>query len=120
MLADSHWCRTIEEYEAVLSNNTWDLVPRRPRANVVIGKWIFKHKFKADCSLDRYKAHWVLRGFTHRPEVDYNETFSPVVKPAAVRMLGTELSLSSRGRMTLGVEKIFWFISHTLPQCHAL
>jgi hypothetical protein len=22
MLADSHWCRTIEEYEAVLSNNT--------------------------------------------------------------------------------------------------
>jgi hypothetical protein len=35
-------------------------------------------------------------------------------------MLGTELSLSSRGRMTLGVGKIFWFISHTLPQCHAL
>jgi hypothetical protein len=35
-------------------------------------------------------------------------------------MLGTELSLSSRGRMTLGVEAIFWFISHTLPQYHAL
>jgi hypothetical protein len=35
-------------------------------------------------------------------------------------LLGTELSLSSRGRMTLGVEEIFWFISHTLPQCHAL
>jgi hypothetical protein len=30
-------------------------------------------------------------------------------------LLGTELSLSSRGRMTLGVEAIFWFISHTLP-----
>jgi hypothetical protein len=38
-------------------------------------------------------------------------------------LLGTELSLSSlssRGRVTLGVGKIFWFISHTLPQCHAL
>jgi hypothetical protein len=35
-------------------------------------------------------------------------------------MLGTELSLSSRGRMILGVEEIFWFISHTLSQCHAL
>jgi hypothetical protein len=35
-------------------------------------------------------------------------------------LLGTELSLSSRGRMTLGVGAIFWFISHTLPQCHAL
>jgi hypothetical protein len=36
------------------------------------------------------------------------------------RVLGTELSLSSRGRMTLGVGEIFWFIFHTLPQCHAL
>jgi hypothetical protein len=35
-------------------------------------------------------------------------------------LLGTELSLLSRGRMTLGVGEIFWFISHTLPQCHAL
>jgi hypothetical protein len=32
-----------------------------------------------------------------------------------VAMLGTKLSLSSRGRMTLGVGIIFWFISHTLP-----
>jgi hypothetical protein len=32
------------------------------------------------------------------------------------RVLGTELSLLLRGRMTLGVEEIFWFISHTLPQ----
>jgi hypothetical protein len=39
---------------------------------------------------------------------------------ARVLLLGTELSLSSRGRMTLGVGAIFWFISHTLPQCHAL
>jgi hypothetical protein len=37
-----------------------------------------------------------------------------------VLVLGTELSLSSRGRMTLRVGEIFWFISHTLPQCHAL
>jgi hypothetical protein len=33
----------------------------------------------------------------------------------AIKLLGTELSLSSRGRMTLGVGEIFWFISHTLP-----
>jgi hypothetical protein len=35
-------------------------------------------------------------------------------------VLVTELSLLWRGRMTLGVEKFFWFISHTLPQCYAL
>jgi hypothetical protein len=37
-----------------------------------------------------------------------------------LQMLGTELSLSSRRRMTLGVGEIFLFISHTLPQWHTL
>jgi Reverse transcriptase (RNA-dependent DNA polymerase) len=91
-LADPHWRRVMEEeYEALMANHTWDLVPRPPGANVVTGKWIFRHKLKADGTLDRYKARWVLRGFTQRPGVDYDETFSPVVKPATVR---TVLSLA--------------------------
>jgi hypothetical protein len=83
-LVGPHWRCAMEEYEALLSNNTWDLVSRPSCANVVTDKWIFKHKLKADGFLDRYKVHWVLRGFTRRPGVDYDETFSPVVKPATV------------------------------------
>jgi len=73
-----------EEFDALLANSTWDLVPRPPRANIVTGKWVFKHKYKADGSLERYKARWVLRGFTQRPDIDFSETFSHVVKPATV------------------------------------
>jgi len=74
-LADPNWRAAMEEeYGALLSNNTWDLVPRPLGANVVTGKWIFRHKFHADGSLDRYKARWVLRGFTQRSGVDYDET----------------------------------------------
>jgi hypothetical protein len=53
-----------EGYEALLSNNTWDLVPQPPRANVITDKWIFKHKLKTDGSMERYKTCWVLWGFT--------------------------------------------------------
>jgi hypothetical protein len=53
-----------EEYAALMSNGTWDLVPLPRGANVVTGKWIFKHKFKADGTLERYKARLVLHGFT--------------------------------------------------------
>jgi hypothetical protein len=90
-LADPHWRRAMEEYAALLANHTWDLVPCPPGTNVVTGKWLFRHKLTSDGSLDRYKARWVLRGFTQRPGVDYDETFSPVVKFATVR---TVLSLA--------------------------
>jgi hypothetical protein len=90
-LLNPHWRRAMEEYAALVANQTWDLVPRPPGANVVTGKWIWTHKQRADGTLERYKARWVLRGFTQRPEVDYDETFSPVVKPATVR---TVLSLA--------------------------
>ncbi|WVZ75444.1 hypothetical protein U9M48_023494, partial [Paspalum notatum var. saurae] len=71
-----------KEYTALLANQMWDLVPPPPGGNVVTGKWIWTHKRRADDTLDRYKARWVLRGFTQRPGVDYDETFRPVVKPA--------------------------------------
>ena len=95
-LADPNWRAAMEEeHAALLKNHTWDLVPRPLRANVVTGKWVFKHKFNADGSLERYKARWVLRGFTQRPGVDYSEMFSPVVKPATVRTV-LSLALSNR------------------------
>ena len=72
-----------EEYAALLANQTWDLVPRPSGCNVVTGKWIWTHKRRADDTLERYKARF-LRGFTQWLGVDYNETFSPMVKPATV------------------------------------
>uniref|UniRef100_A0A8R7QUX5 Reverse transcriptase Ty1/copia-type domain-containing protein n=1 Tax=Triticum urartu TaxID=4572 RepID=A0A8R7QUX5_TRIUA len=78
-----------EESAALIANRTWELVPRPPGANLISGKWIFKHKFHADGSLERYKARWVVRGFHQRAGVDYGETFSPVVKPATIRAVLT-------------------------------
>jgi hypothetical protein len=51
------------------------------------------HKLRANGTLDRYKARWVLWGFTQRPGVDYDKTFSPIVKSVTVRtMLVTAVS----------------------------
>jgi hypothetical protein len=74
-----------EEYGALMSNGTCELVPRPRGSNFITDKWVFTHKFLSDGTFDRYKAHWVLRDFTQRPGVDYDEIFSPVVKPATVR-----------------------------------
>ncbi|WVZ56997.1 hypothetical protein U9M48_007445 [Paspalum notatum var. saurae] len=85
-LADANWRAAMtEEYKALVDNGTWRLVPRPPRANVITDKWVFKHKYHADGSLARHKARWVIRGFSQRYGIDYDETFSPVVKPATIR-----------------------------------
>jgi hypothetical protein len=76
-----------DEFDALIRNDTWSLVPCPACVNVVTGKWIFWHKLNPDGSLARYKARWVLRGFTQREGVDYGETFNPMVKPATVRVV---------------------------------
>jgi hypothetical protein len=72
-----------------MANRTWTLVPRPPGTNVVSGKWLFRHKLKSDGTLERYKARCVVRGFSQRPGVDFDETFSPVVKSATIRAVLT-------------------------------
>jgi hypothetical protein len=83
-----------DEFQALIQNNTWTLVPRPSHANVVTGKWIFKHKLLSNGTLDRYKARWVLHGFTHRSGIDYDETFCHVVKTATICTV-LSLALSS-------------------------
>jgi hypothetical protein len=84
----------MEEYAALLANHTWDLVPCPPGTNVVTDKWLFRHKLTLDSSLDCYKARWVLRCFTQRPVVDFDETFNPIVKFAKFATVRAVLSLS--------------------------
>lgn len=85
-LRDLTWRQAMqEEYDALMSNGTWTLVPRPAGANVITGKWIFKNKLNPDGTLERRKARWVVRGFNQHAGVDFHQTFSPVVKPATIR-----------------------------------
>ncbi|GJY57724.1 ribonuclease H-like domain-containing protein [Tanacetum coccineum] len=90
-LKDPNWRNAMyDEYNALVKNGTWLLVPRPAGVNMVRSMWLFKHKFHADGTLSRYKARLVANGSSQQLGVDFDETFSPVVKPATIR---TVLSL---------------------------
>jgi hypothetical protein len=76
-----------QEYHALLQNETWTLVPPPPRVNVIDSKWVFKVKKHSDGSIEHYKARLVARGFQQHYGLDYEDTFSPVVKPTTIRLL---------------------------------
>jgi histone deacetylase 1/2 len=87
-LRDLAWRQAMqEEYDALMHNNTWSLVPPPPGANIVSGKWIFRHKHNADGTFARHKARRVVRGFTQQSGVDFDDTSSHVVKPATIRVV---------------------------------
>nr|GEX94233.1 ribonuclease H-like domain-containing protein [Tanacetum cinerariifolium] len=81
----------LDEDNALITNETWVLVPRLANVNVVRSMWLFKHKFHADGSLRRYKARLVANRRSQQQGIDCDETFSQVVKPTTIR---TVLSLA--------------------------
>ena len=84
----SKWCTAMdEEFQALQQQATWTLVPLPNSKNVVGCKWVYKLKHHSDASIARYKARLVAKGFHQQYGIDFEETFSPFIKPPTVRLI---------------------------------
>ncbi|GJR96370.1 ribonuclease H-like domain-containing protein, partial [Tanacetum coccineum] len=92
------------EIDAFYRNNTWDLV-ELPKGRKVIGsKWVWIIKYKSDGEIKRYKARLVAKVFNLREGIDFDETFSPMVKIVTVRCLINLDVQNGKLKYFLGIE----------------
>ena len=66
----------IKEYQSIMNNYVWDVVPRPEGKSVINSKWIYKIKHAIDGSIEKYKARFVARGFSQNEGLGYDALFS--------------------------------------------
>ncbi|CAD7003740.1 unnamed protein product [Ceratitis capitata] len=76
-----------KEFDALVKRNTWSLVDL-PAGEKPIGcKWVYSVKQNADGSVQRFKSRLVAKGCSQQFGINFNETFSPVVRYATIRLV---------------------------------
>lgn len=76
-----------EEYDSLVKNNTWDLVSKPKQKNIIGCKWVFTTKRNTDGEIEKYKARLVAQGCFQKHNMDYFETYAPVVRHPTIRLI---------------------------------
>lgn len=85
---DAHlWKAAMQrEFDSLIDNKTWCLEELPNNKKSINCKWVFK--VKSDCDNNvHYKARLVVKGCSQRKGIDYEETYSPVVRYSSIRFL---------------------------------
>jgi hypothetical protein len=96
-----------EEMSSMNKNNVWELVDLPPRRKTIGNKWVLKVKREADGSIDRYKARLMVKGYTQREGIDYEDTFSPVVRFASIRLILSIVAKQDLELFQMDVKTVF-------------
>jgi Reverse transcriptase (RNA-dependent DNA polymerase) len=75
------------EMSSLIENHTWNLVEKPPDRLVVENRWVYRVKTNLDGSVDKFKARLVAKGYSQKADIDYTETFSPVIRFDTIRAM---------------------------------
>ena len=87
-IENESWIETIqEELNQFKRNNVWTLEPKPKDKSIIGTKWVFRNKLDENKNVVRNKARLVAKGYSQGEWINYDETFTPVVRLEAIRLL---------------------------------
>ena len=75
------------ELATLETNEIWEVIDLPPRKKAINSKWYYTVKYKPNGTIDKYKAMFLVQGFTQVKDKECTHTFSHVAKLPIVRML---------------------------------
>ncbi|CAI7818227.1 unnamed protein product [Closterium sp. NIES-53] len=100
-----------KELKALQERNTWKVVPIGVAQNktILTGKWVFRVKTKADGTIDKFKARWVVRGFDQEHGRDFTETFAPVSRHTSLQILLAVAAMKKKKLRQIDIANAFLY-----------
>src|SRR6266481_9128472 len=75
------------ELAALEKKETWELVDQPSNTNIIGSRWVFWLKHDAGGKITQHRARLVAQGYTQAFGINYDDTFSPIVKLASLRII---------------------------------
>jgi len=87
-LANDGWILAMQdELNQFKRNDVWDLVLKPEHKNIIGTKWVFRNKLNEQGEVIRNKVRLIAQGYNQQEGIDYTETFAPVARLEAIRLL---------------------------------
>ena len=87
-LGDADWINSMqEELHQFQRSKVWYLVPRPIGTTSIATRWVFKNKLDENGVISRNKYRLVVQRYNQEEGIDYDETFAPVARTEAIRIL---------------------------------
>lgn len=76
-----------------MTKGIWILQPHPQDIRLLPDKWVFNLKLDVNSFMTEYRAHWVVCGNYQKQGIDYEQSYTPVVCEAAVKLIMTAITM---------------------------
>ena len=87
-LKNENWRDAMQqEYNSLIKNQVWELVPLPENVKAIGSKWHFTNKYDSNGNVTKHKARFVAKGYSQQQGIDNKDTYSPTTRLSTIRII---------------------------------